>query len=85
MVGLGEGYDEVIETLRDIAEAGVDIVTIGQYLQPSPKQLSVKEWICPEMFLTYEKKARELGIREVVAGPLVRSSYKAKPLQDTHQ
>jgi lipoic acid synthetase len=85
MVGLGERYDEVIEALKDLAKTGVDIVTIGQYLQPSSKQWSVKEWIPPEMFRTYEEQAKALGIREVVTGPLVRSSYKAQPLQDRQQ
>lgn len=81
MVGLGERVDEVIETLQDLAEAGVDIVTIGQYLQPSGKKMAVKEWIAPEMFRTYEEKAKELGIKEAVAGPFVRSSYRAHSLQ----
>jgi lipoic acid synthetase len=80
MVGLGETYDEVVESLKDLAHIGVDIVTIGQYLQPTPKNVTVKEWISPDMFFSYEKVGVDLGIREVIAGPFVRSSYKAKPL-----
>lgn len=80
MVGLGETYDEVVESLKDLAHIGVDIVTIGQYLQPTPKNVAVKEWISPDMFFSYEKVGVDLGIREVIAGPFVRSSYKAKPL-----
>ncbi len=81
MVGLGEREEEVKETLRDFRSVGVDIVTIGQYLQPTPRQTAVREWICPERFQQYEQYARELGIQEVVAGPFVRSSYRARPLR----
>jgi len=77
MVGLGEKEDEVIETINDLKEAKVDVLTIGQYLQPSKKHLSVKSFITPEMFKKYEKYALKLGFRHVESGPLVRSSYKA--------
>jgi lipoyl synthase len=83
MVGLGETCDEVIQTLKDLACAGVDMVTIGQYLQPTSKQIAVTEWVSPEMFQQYELRGKELGIGEVLAGPFVRSSYKARPIQRT--
>ena len=82
MVGLGESFQEVIETLKDLSRIGVDIVTIGQYLQPTSRHMAVKEWIHPDTFRKYEMSAKELGIREVIAGPFVRSSYKAQPIQD---
>ena len=78
MLGLGETEEEVIETLHDLAKAKVDIVTIGQYLQPSKKHLPVKEFITPEQFKKYETVGLELGFRHVESGPLVRSSYKAQ-------
>ena len=77
MLGLGETEEEVIETLHDLKNAKVDIVTIGQYLQPSKKHLPVKEYITPEQFKKYEKIGKELGFRHVESGALVRSSYKA--------
>ncbi len=78
MLGLGETEDEVIETLHDLAKAKVDIVTIGQYLQPSKQHLPVKDFITPEQFKKYEKIGLELGFRHVESGALVRSSYKAQ-------
>jgi len=77
MLGLGETEKEVIETLQDLKNAKVDIVTIGQYLQPSKKHLPVKEYITPEQFKKYEKIGKELGFRHVESGALVRSSYRA--------
>ena len=77
MLGLGEKEDEVIETINDLNKAKVDVLTIGQYLQPSKKHLSVKSFITPEMFNKYEDYALNLGFRHVESGPLVRSSYKA--------
>ncbi len=78
MLGLGEKQDEVYETLKDLAKNNVDIVTLGQYLQPSKKHLPVKEFITPDQFKKYELFAKDLGFRHVESGPLVRSSYKAK-------
>lgn len=78
MLGLGETEEEVIETLHDLAKAKVDIVTIGQYLQPTKKHLPVKEFITPEQFEKYKKIGLELGFRHVESGALVRSSYKAQ-------
>ena len=77
MLGLGETEDEVFETLHDLRNAEVEVVTIGQYLQPSKKHLPVKSFISPETFKRYEAVAKDLGFRHVESGPLVRSSYKA--------
>ena len=78
MLGLGETEEEVIQVLHDLADAKVDIVTIGQYLQPSKKHLPVKEYITPEQFAKYEQIGKELGFRYVESGALVRSSYHAE-------
>ena len=78
MLGLGETEEEVIQTLHDLKAAKVDIVTIGQYLQPSKKHLAIKEYITPEQFKKYEKIGLELGFRHVESGALVRSSYRAQ-------
>ena len=78
MLGLGEKEEEVIQVLHDLRDANVDIVTIGQYLQPSKKHLPVKEYISPEQFEKYEKIGKELGFRHVESGALVRSSYHAE-------
>lgn len=77
MLGLGETDDEVVETLRDIRNAGVDIVTIGQYLRPSRKQLEVVEYSSSERFRDLEKEAYGIGFSFVASGPLVRTSYRA--------
>ena len=78
MLGLGELEEEVIQTLKDLREHKVDVVTIGQYLQPSKKHLPVKEFITPEQFKKYEEIGLEMGFRHVESGALVRSSYKAQ-------
>ncbi len=78
MLGLGEKEDEVLQTLEDLRSVNLDIVTIGQYLQPSKKHLPVKEFITPEQFKKYETIGLEMGFRHVESGPLVRSSYKAQ-------
>ena len=78
MLGLGEKENEVFQTLIDLKENNVDIVTIGQYLQPSKKHLPVKDFIYPEQFKIYESYAKNLGFRHVESGALVRSSYKAQ-------
>ncbi len=77
MLGLGELEEEVIETMEDLRNANVDVVTIGQYLQPSKKHLPVKEFILPEQFKKYEALGLKMGFRHVESGALVRSSYKA--------
>lgn len=78
MVGLGEENEEVKETLQDLKKAGVDIVTIGQYLQASRKKLLVKRFVTPEEFKEYERWGHEIGIPFVFSGPFVRSSYNAE-------
>lgn len=78
MLGLGEKEDEVIETLKDLHKAKVDIVTIGQYLQPSKQHLPVHEFIRPEQFEKYKNIGLELGFKYVESGALVRSSYRAE-------
>lgn len=77
MLGLGETEAEVIETLHDLKENNVDVVTIGQYLQPSKKHLPVQQFITPDQFKKYEEIGKELGFRHVESSALVRSSYKA--------
>ena len=78
MLGLGEQEDEVIQTMEDLRQAKVDVVTLGQYLQPSKKHLGVKEFITPEQFKKFETIGLEMGFRHVESGALVRSSYKAQ-------
>lgn len=77
MVGLGETKDEVQETIRDLHEAGCDIITIGHYLQPSQMKLRVKEFIPPEVFQEYAEWGKALGVKHMYSGPFVRSSYNA--------
>ncbi|MCO5259655.1 MAG: lipoyl synthase [Crocinitomicaceae bacterium] len=78
MLGLGETHEEIIETLDDLASVNVDIVTLGQYLQPTPKHLPVAEFVTPERFAEYRDYALKLGFKYVESGPLVRSSYHAE-------
>ncbi len=78
MLGLGETEAEVIKSLEDLRSVNLDIVTLGQYLQPSKRHLPVKEFISPEQFKKYEEIGLEMGFRHVESGPLVRSSYKAQ-------
>jgi lipoyl synthase len=77
MVGAGETDDEVVETLRDLRDAGVDVVTIGQYLRPTPKHHPVERFVPPETFAGYERAALGMGFLYAASGPLVRSSYRA--------
>jgi lipoic acid synthetase len=77
MVGVGESHEEIMEILADLRENHVDIVTIGQYLQPSNRQLKVERYISPEEFCKFKNQAEKLGFRHVESGPLVRSSYHA--------
>jgi lipoic acid synthetase len=80
MLGLGEREDEIRTALRDIRAQGCRLLTIGQYLSPSPKHLPVERWVTPEEFDAWATEARALGFDEVFAGPLVRSSYRAEKL-----
>jgi lipoic acid synthetase len=77
LLGLGERSEEVSEALRDLRAAGVDLLTLGQYLQPSRRQLPVAEWVRPERFAALAAEGRAMGFRFVASGPLVRSSYRA--------
>jgi lipoic acid synthetase len=77
MVGLGETEDEVVQTMRDLRGVGVGFLTIGQYLQPTPKHLKVEAFIEPATFDRYRDLGLGLGFHYVASGPLVRSSYKA--------
>ena len=78
MLGLGETEEEVIQTMDDLRSVGVDIITIGQYLQPTTKHLPVKEFITPEQFEKYKQIGLAKGFRFVESSPLVRSSYRAE-------
>lgn len=78
MLGLGEKDEEVIETMEDLKNVGVDILTIGQYLRPTRQHLPVVEYIKPEVFKKYKNAGMEMGYRYIESGPLVRSSYHAE-------
>jgi lipoic acid synthetase len=77
IVGLGETNDEVVDTLRDLRAVGVDVVTIGQYLQPSAKHTLIDRWVHPDEFRWFREQGEALGFGSVFSGPLVRSSYRA--------
>ena len=77
MLGLGETEDEVVQTMKDLRNVGLDVITIGQYLQPTKKHLPVKEFITPSQFKKYEEIGQDMGFMYVESGALVRSSYKA--------
>ena len=78
MLGLGEKDDEILETMRDLRSVDVDVVTIGQYLQPSKQHLPVQEYVTPERFERYREIGLDMGFRHVESSALVRSSYKAQ-------
>lgn len=78
MLGLGETKEEVLETMQDLRNSGVNILTLGQYLQPTKAHLPVAEFITPETFAEYKNRGLEMGFRYVESGPLVRSSYHAE-------
>lgn len=77
MVGLGEESSEVLELLKDLRKANVDLVTIGQYMQPTGEHLPVEEWVTPDTFQYYHQEGMKMGFGNVFSGPLVRSSYHA--------
>jgi lipoic acid synthetase len=77
MLGLGETEEELFTALRDLRQVGCDILTLGQYLQPTLRHLPVVEFVSPERFQAYASQARELGFLHVASGPMVRSSYHA--------
>ncbi|HEU5486061.1 MAG TPA: lipoyl synthase, partial [Microlunatus sp.] len=77
ILGMGETREEVSEALRDLHAAGTEIVTITQYLRPSPRHHPVERWVKPEEFIELQAEATEIGFAGVMSGPLVRSSYRA--------
>ena len=77
IAGLGETNDEMVETMRELRAAGVDVVTIGQYLQPSSRHVEIDRWVHPDEFRWLREQGEALGFGSVFAGPLVRSSYRA--------
>jgi lipoyl synthase len=77
ILGMGETRDEVSQALRDLHEAGCDLVTITQYLRPSVRHHPIERWVRPEEFVELEQEATEIGFAGVMSGPLVRSSYRA--------
>lgn len=81
IVGLGETNDEVVETMRALRAQSVDVVTIGQYLQPSPKHAKIDRWVHPDEFRWFREQGEAMGFGSVFSGPLVRSSYRADEQQ----
>lgn len=80
MVGLGETEEQVFQTIRDLHQAGCEVMTIGQYLQPNNKKLLVKSFVTPEQFKKYEEYGLQVGMKQMHCGPFVRSSYNADSL-----
>ena len=78
MLGLGETEKEILETMEDLRSVDCDVVTLGQYLQPSAKHLPIAEFITPEKFAEYKIIGQKMGFKYVESGPLVRSSYHAE-------
>jgi lipoic acid synthetase len=83
MLGLGETAEELSQTLRDLVAHGCDLLTIGQYLRPSPNHLPVIEYVHPDQFAAWGETAKTLGFESVASGPLVRSSFHADELAGT--
>lgn len=83
MLGLGESIDEVKQSLEDLREHNVDFVTIGQYMRPSKRHLSIKEFVHPDIFKSLEEFCRSIGFLSVASGPLVRSSYRAREFYES--
>ena len=77
MLGLGETHQEIIDTLQDIRDNRVDVLTLGQYLRPTINHLPIERWYSPKEFNTYKEIALDMGFLEVASGPMVRSSYRA--------
>jgi lipoic acid synthetase len=77
MLGLGEGTDEVLTTLQELAAQGTDILTLGQYLQPTRDHLPIVRYVHPDEFAEFKLRGESMGFKHVEAGPLVRSSYHA--------
>ena len=77
MLGLGETREEVLSAMQDIAAQGTHILTLGQYLQPTPEHLPIERYVHPEEFAEFKQQGEKMGLKHVEAGPLVRSSYHA--------
>jgi lipoic acid synthetase len=77
MLGLGETDEEILEVMRDLRAHDVDMLTLGQYLQPSPHHLPVQRFVTPEAFEAFAEAARQMGFSNAACGPMVRSSYHA--------
>jgi len=77
MLGCGETPAQVVNTMKSVRDAGVDVMTLGQYMRPTKRHMPVSEFVTPEAFEEYRKLGDELGFRYVASGPMVRSSYKA--------
>jgi lipoyl synthase len=77
MLGLGEADEDIRQTLKDLRENDVDVVTFGQYLRPSRRHLSIQKYVTPDEFKRWQEEAEGMGFKYVASGPLVRSSYKA--------
>ncbi|KAJ8907176.1 hypothetical protein NDN08_003658 [Rhodosorus marinus] len=77
MLGVGESHEEIRQTMRDLRDCGVEVVTFGQYLRPSKRHLKVEQWVPPHEFEMWQQEGEQMGFRYVASGPLVRSSYKA--------
>ncbi len=82
MLGLGETTEELLDTLADLLDAGCQLLTLGQYLQPSPRQMPVVRYVPPEEFEHLGELARRMGFEHVAAGPFVRSSYHAREMMN---
>jgi lipoic acid synthetase len=80
LLGLGESQEELLDTLADLLDAGCQMLTLGQYLQPSPRQLPVERYIPPEEFEALGRAAKRMGFEQVASGPFVRSSYHAREM-----
>jgi lipoyl synthase len=78
MLGLGETDEEITQAMDDLRAHGVDILTLGQYLRPTPNHLAIERYVTPDEFDAYRREGLDKGFVEVVAGPLVRSSYRAE-------
>ena len=78
MLGLGETEQEILAAMQDIFDSKVDILTLGQYLQPTKYHYPIERYVLPEEFLKYREWGLDKGFREVISGPLVRSSYRAE-------
>ena len=78
MLGLGERDNEIMQTMDDLRAANVDILTLGQYLRPTPNHLPIERYVTPDEFAAYRQEGLDKGFLEVVAGPLIRSSYRAE-------